>query len=389
MKIRNLLLVVVVGLGLAFAGCKSEKDEVKKDEKKTEEKKADEAKAVEPKAEEPKAEEPKAEEPKAEEPKAEEPKAEEVKAEANGPKETAEAFIAAIKDKKFGTLSSFMPARYLADTDKLVRAFGEAMDKEVWDKAVSVTDRIMKVAKEKKEALIQFAVTMGAPLPSEDLGKIIDGLVTTWDMLKTLGLTDLENIKTFDTAKFAAESYGKIADQIWSMVEQTSAKAMIEPQMAVLETAKVELVSMEGEKAELSITVGGETEKVTLVLVDGKWLPEDMVKEWDKGIEEGLKGIGEMKEELAKAKTEILAGIAQVEEVVGQVEKTGDLTAALAAIASMGGGDRVMEEAPEATPEEGTEGGEATAEEAPAEQPAEAPAEQPAEAPAEEPAPAE
>lgn len=388
MKIRNLLLVVVVGLGLALAGCKSDKEQVKTDEKKTEEKKADEAKTDQPVADEAKAEEPKAVE----------PKAEETKAEAMGPKETVESFIAAVKDKKFGTLATYLPARYLTDADKLIRAFGEAMDKELWDKGVTVTDRVMKIAKDKKEALIQFAVTMGAPLPADDLGKIVDGLVATWEMLKAVGLTDLEGLKTFDTAKFAAESYGKIADQLWGMIEQTSAKAMIEPQMAVLETAKVELLSIEGEKAELQITVGNESDKVTLVLVDGKWVPEDMVKDWDKGIEEGLKGVAEMKEELAKSKTEILAGIAQVEEVVGQVEKTGDLTAALAAIASMGGGGREMEEETQPATEEGTEGGEATADEAGEEQPAEAeaPAEEPseaveapAEAPAEEPAPAE
>jgi len=237
-----------------------------------------------------------------------------------------------------------------------------------------------------------------APVSPEDLGKVIDGLVTTWTLMKELGLADLETLKVFDSAKFAAESLPKLTEKMLAIIDQTPAKAEMDEELKRLETVEIALVGTEDGKETLEFGMAGEEEKekVTFVKVDGKWLPEDMVKEWDEAIKGGMEAIAEMKETLPAAKAEMLPMFAQVEEVVTKIEETGDLTAAFAALAMMGGGG--MEEAPaeeapaEGAPAEGAPAEGAPAEGAPAEgAPAEgAPAEgaPAAEAPAEE-APAE
>jgi hypothetical protein len=375
MKLSRLVLVFVVGLAFTMSGCKPKDAEKKADEKKAEEK--TEAKAEEKAAP---AEAP-AEAPAAPPPPAEEAPAA-VPAGDMSAFQTAVAALDLLKAKNVAGFATFLPPKYLSDIDGLVRAFAEAMDKELWDKTIALTDRIMKIAANKKDALVQLIVGMGmAPVSPEDLGKVIDGLVTTWTLMKELGLADLETLKTFDAAKFAAESLPKLSEKMLAIIDQTPAKAEMEAELKRLETVEITLVGTEDDKETLEFGMTGEEEKekVTFVKVEGKWLPEDMVKEWDEAIKGGMEAIAEMKEALPAAKAEILPMFAQVEEVVTKIEETGDLTAAFAALAMMGGGGMEKEEAPaEDAPAEEAPAEEAPAEEAPAE---EAPA---AEAPAEE-----
>ncbi len=216
MRLNNWLVVLMVALGLAFAGCKAKeeekkeeakKEEAKKEEPKAEEPKAEEPKAEEPKAEEPKAEEPKAEEPAAEEPKAEEPKAEEPKAEVAteglGAKETVEAVFKSIQAKNLAPIVGLFPAKYIADIDGLVQDFAKAMDAELWNKGVALLDKTFKVAVAQKDGLAQMAAGMGIPVQADDVKKAIDALAETWAMMKEMGLTDIEKLKTFSLAEFA------------------------------------------------------------------------------------------------------------------------------------------------------------------------------------------
>ena len=139
----------------------------------------------------------------------------------------------------------------------------------------------------------------------------------------------------------------------------TTQKAQVDMFLAMLSAVQVEqLETVKDEKfgdaVVVSVTMAGDTEKVKMVKVDGKWIPLDLAKEWDEGIEEAKKGITEMAEELPKAKAEILSQLIAVEAVVGQIEKTGDLNIALQALGMGMAPPPALEEKavekPEATP---------------------------------------
>ena len=346
MSFRNLMVVLVVALGLVFAGCKGEegkKEEAKKTEKKAEEgkKPADEAKKVEPAKEEGKTAEPKAEEgkvePKADEPK-DEPKAEEPKDEpkAEAPagdldaKGTVEAVFKALQAKDLVSVVNLMPAKYMTDIDGIVQEFGKTMDKEMWDKSIAVMDKVVKVGVAQKAGLAEMIAGMGIPAKKEDLEKAVDAIAEIWALLKETGITDLEKLKTFSTSEFAKAALPKITEKIWAFADGTQ-KAQVQAAMAVLTTAQVKVLETTknekfGEVVEVEINIAGEAEKGKMVKVDGKWIPQEMAEEWDEAMAEAKKGLLEMAAELPKSKAEAMAGLAQVETALDQVEKTGDLT---------------------------------------------------------------
>jgi hypothetical protein len=203
------------------------------------------------------------------------------------------------------------------------------MDAEVWSKSVALLEKTFKVATVQRDGLAEMVAGLGMPMQTEDVKKAIDVLAETWAMLKELGVTDLEKLKTFSVARFAAAGLPQIVAKLWAFADETQ-RAQLEAGMAVLATANVKVTGTEvdekwGEVVELEVSIAGEGEKGKMVKVDGKWVPLEMAEDWDDAMREARAGIAEMSTELPKAKTEILGVLAQVEATVDQVEKSGDL----------------------------------------------------------------
>ena len=371
MRFWNVMVVMVFALGLVLGGCKG-KEEGKKEEAKKEVKKA-EGKKEEPKVEE-KKEEPKVEEKKDEAAaaekkdeaaaaeKKEEPKVEEKKEAVTAPagnlgaKETVELAIKAVQSKDITPIIGLIPAKYIGDIEGVTHAFANAMDKELFDKFVALLDKTFKIAVAQKDALAQMAAGFGVPVQADDVKKAIDATAEVWGMLKAAGLTDLEKLKTFKLDAFVKADLPKITDKFWALADG-SQKAQVDAALAVLGTAKVEVLETEkdekwGEVVKLEVNIAGEKEKFKMVQVDGKWVPKDMAAEWDDGMKEAHEGIKEMAEELPKGKAEAMAQLAQFETVLDQVEKSGDLSAlqGLGAMMGMPGAGMAPPPAPEVIP---------------------------------------
>jgi len=343
MRLSKLGVALVLALGLVLVGCKG-KDEDKKEEAKAGEKKADEKKADDKKADE------KKDEPTAEDKK---DKAEAVvkkdKPAADTPvatgdldaKGTVLAALKAAQAKDVKALLALFPPKYVKDIEGVVQDFAKNMDTELFAKAVAIGDKAFAIAAKHKDALAQMVIGFGAPVPADDVKKAIDTTVEVWGMLKGMGLTDLEKLKTFDLAAFAGNDLPKVVDKLWKLAEESPQKAQIMAAMAVLSTAQVEVVETQkdekwGEIVKLEINIAGEKEIGKLVKVDGKWIPKEMAEEWDEGMKEAHEGIKEMAAELPKVRTEAMAQMVQVETMLDQVEKSGDLSA-LAALGGMMG----------------------------------------------------
>ena len=389
MSLKNVVVLLMVSCGLILSGCKKEepkKEEAPKVEKKAEEpkpaeaakpeeKKAEEAKPEEKKAEEPKpAEEQKPAEEKKEEPKPEEKPAEPAPAAGADPKATVEGAVKALQAKDFNGLVALFPPKYMKDLDTVVQEFGKAMDKELFDKFVGLVDRAITVAVAQKAAVAKAVLNFGVPAKEEDIVKAIDSVKEVWDLLKGAGLTDLEKLKAFSFEAFVKDAAPKVWEKSIALADATQ-KAQIDAALAMLGAVTVEVVSNADGKAELKVGMAGqEPEAVKLALVDGKWVPEEMAAEWDKGIAEAIEEIKKMGTELPNQKAQIIAQLDAITPVLDQIEKTGDLNAALQAL-----GMGAMAPAP-------APAGDGAA--APAEGAAPAPAEGAAPAPAEGAAPA-
>lgn len=246
------------------------------------------------------------------------------------PYETATSFFSDLRERRFGALAGYLPPRYLQDMDRLVHAFANSMDEDLWGRFVGLAKRARKIAVERRQSLVDFLTQSGAGLSSEDWGRLVDGTVATWDLLESMGLTELSSLREFNTANFASRDCERLAGQVWSVIAATSLKNVVGAEMSAVDGATVGFLSQNGDSALVQVTVGTEVETVALVRVEEKWVPEELATEWGAGISELLQDISEMKTEMDTGRTEILAGISAIEKGLDEIDRTGDVAAGFA-----------------------------------------------------------
>ena len=253
-----------------------------------------------------------------------------------GPKETVEMALRAVQNKDIVPLFEMLPPSYVSDVDELVRSFANSMDKEVFDKIVILTGRIVTLMMKEKDGVIKAVAGFGIPAKDDDIKKAIDAISETWALLEAMGLADLKKLKSFSSEKFARVAAPKLVDKAFALADSTQ-KAQVDMFLAMLSAVQVEVLETTkdekfGEVVSLSLLMAGDTENIKMVSVEGKWIPLDIAQDWDSAMTEAGEGIAEMARELPAAKAEILSQLSAIEAVVGQVEKTGDLNIALQAL---------------------------------------------------------
>ena len=251
-----------------------------------------------------------------------------------GPKETIETALKAIQAKDITPIFGLLPPSYAADLEHLVHEFAKAMDKEIFDKIVALTDRVSAILVKQKGEVVKVVAGFGLPAEEEDIKKAIDAAADAWVMLKKMGFTDLEKLKTFSLEKFAREDAQKLVEKAFALADSVQ-KTQVDMALAVLSGVRVEVLETTkddkwGDVVKMSVV--GEAEEFKMVKVDGKWVPTEMAEEWDGAMQKAMKGVKEMGVELPNAKTEILAQFTVIETMVDQIEKTGDLSTALQAL---------------------------------------------------------
>ena len=192
----------------------------------------------------------------------------------------------AVKEGNLVLLYAMLPASYQKDVQDVVKSVGANMDKDVYEKAFALLPKAVEALKGNE----QFKPFVPA---AEGALKIFKGAK----------LDTHAGLAAMDVAAFLGEHGKAITDLGWQIAEiagEKDAKAKLEV------TAK--LKGEAGEKeATVEVTADGKTEEVKFVKIEGKWIPEDMSKEWKEGIEqakkgvtEGLKGMMEQKEAIVQ-----------------------------------------------------------------------------------------
>jgi hypothetical protein len=87
-----------------------------------------------------------------------------------------------------------------------------------------------------------------------------------------------------------------------------------------LATAKFSTVKIEGDTATLRVENEGKTEDHEVVRVDGKWLPKEMVAQWQEKMQAAADALTkDMPERLAKNKMQIILPMQMVQGVLDQL----------------------------------------------------------------------
>jgi hypothetical protein len=224
---------------------------------------------------------------------------------ANVPDSPELVVVAAAKAFKDGNplaVYAMLPASYQADVQGLVKKVGEGMDKEIYEKGFALLPKAVEAAKKSEK--------------TKDFAPIAESVVK---LLTDAKLNTHEGLKTLDVAAFLAANGKAIMDLGWTgakMAGKEDAQKMLDI------TAK--LKGEAGEKeATVEITMGDKTEEMKFVKIEDRWIPEDLSKDWKKGIEEAGKNVEEGLKGLTEKKAAIVAqidGIAKMLEA-GNVEQ--------------------------------------------------------------------
>jgi hypothetical protein len=246
------------------------------------------------------------------------------------------AMMGRLQSGDFGALWDSLPPSYQADINEVVQTFGQNMDTEIWNAGKRVVGKAVSVLRDKKELILGYPaleqLTAGQPAVDANW----DAVVGLLDAIFQSDLTDLNQLKTFDGAAFmegAGKAIGErlvaLAEAFQEDIDPASLPVPVEfPGLEVVPrmdfaNAKITTVRVDGDTAVLRIEqADGEVEEQQAVRVEGKWLPKDMVDDWDEGIQQAKEYLTTtMPQQLKEAKPMLLSPLSPVKIVEGVLDQ--------------------------------------------------------------------
>lgn len=191
------------------------------------------------------------------------------------------AVIAGFRENRTEVLWEFLPARYQADVNELIRQTVAGIDPKVWDAIVRSLKKLVGVLKAKKQFVIKNQNLM-ASLNIEQKTELWTQLIAFADLLLESDLSDHDKLKTLDVGKFLSTTGNSLLKEIRVMAESTPGQL---PSLTTIEQMKVKLIRSDGETAIVQVDgpddVSNENQ---LIRIDGKWVPKKFSEGWPKVI---------------------------------------------------------------------------------------------------------
>jgi hypothetical protein len=236
------------------------------------------------------------------------------------PDGTVQTIASEVANDRPQVLWQALPASYQADIRDVIVAFADKLDADLWNRTFTVLGKIARVAKEKKEFIL---ATIGETANDEFKEQNLEELEQNWDkvvaIFDTIVNSDIKTVnglRSLDPGKFLATTGSRLSTNIKDLAIVVSDEDIAEACEKFSQT-KVSAVSTEGDKATVSIEVPGQEKKtVELVRFEGKWLPAEMVANWDTGIAKVKESISQI--DFKGPSREMYLG------VLGQFEQTLD-----------------------------------------------------------------
>ena len=230
-----------------------------------------------------------------------------------GPLESVEAIRDDISAAKVGNIWVALPESYRTDVEGLVHTFGENVDKDLYDKGIETAGQLNSLLKSKKSIIIELINDNVPPENQEQFKPAFKNWDNITDLLGSVLASDLQSadrLKSADVAQFLAD----IEPQLKPLLE--AAKVASDGEFEKFASAKLAKVSQDEDKAVLSL----DGEEVTFVKIEDRWLPEDMVNEWPKGIAEAKEALSNFDKMTPEDKQQALAMMTKIQEAITKLE---------------------------------------------------------------------
>jgi hypothetical protein len=237
------------------------------------------------------------------------------------PDGTVKYVVSQMADGKPGIIWQALPSRYQTDINNLTHEFANKMDPEVWAKSFAVTRKAAGVLQDKKELFLESQMMQMAQDKQDDIAANWDTFTLVMSTLAASELGNLDSLKTVDWGIFLSTTGAQLMTIAAEASAKTEENAYEKDFLAKARAMQVAVVNQEGDTATLKITAPDEEpEEVQLTRVDGRWVPADMAKDWDKNVAEARAELEAITpEKMAEQKMQIMMMVGMAEAFVDQI----------------------------------------------------------------------
>ena len=203
-----------------------------------------------------------------------------------GPVEALEAMAASMANQRMDEMWDLLPQSYRDEMNDLVRQFADKLDPEVYEQWTSMMAKAVDVLSEKRSMLTSPTFTMGMNIPDADqFADGIEGMIDAMDIILDSEVGSLDSLRQMDIGKFLSQTGPRLRDLNPNQRDRNPLRG--------LEDATFELLSSDDRSARVQVSgaPGGRDRELELVKVEDRWMPVEVVENWDRGIGQARQAI--------------------------------------------------------------------------------------------------
>ncbi len=215
-----------------------------------------------------------------------------------------------------------LPASYQQDVSDLSRELADTVDPAVFDRAVAVARKGAVVLQSKKELILASRYLEQSQVDAATLDAVWEASVDMLDALLASDLADLTTLREIDVEAFLSTTGTALMDSAAELPSESEETASFARTVAAWEQTEVELLSEEGDRAVVSLTVPDEEPvEVPMTRVQDRWVPDELAARWPLAVEEARTRIELLgSDEAARFRLQALFGVGIVEGFIDQID---------------------------------------------------------------------
>ena len=223
------------------------------------------------------------------------------------PDRTIRSVMSALAEHQPRAVWDALPRSYQADVEALLPAYAKQIDAELWQAAVPVLRKSIRVIHRQRTFLREHPVVkLSLTEPTSQAEATVettnaennlaaadeswDALVAALVTIAKSDLADREKLLTLSPGEFLDTTGSQVMQQL-SVASKHSAQDDFNQMLFLLSQMKVSLVSEEGETAVVRLESAGQTEDNEMVRIEGKWIPADLAVLWPMVMGEAKRGL--------------------------------------------------------------------------------------------------
>ncbi len=204
---------------------------------------------------------------------------------------TVRHVLEGLQEQRPQVLWQALPASYQRDLQGLIHDFAEQADAELWNLTFSLLGKSVRVLDEKREFVFDQPMISARLQEIDKPDQTYDAVLQLLSTLTSSELADIEKLRRLEPEAFLSGTVSTFLRQLRDLQDVLPG---VSTPVDELDDSEVALVSSSGGSAVVRITSGGETEDRPFVLVEGKWVPEELAEEWDQNMAEARAQIAEL-----------------------------------------------------------------------------------------------